>query len=41
MADRDHLADHRLELIMSELSARGECRTRQLAQQFQLSEMTV
>ena len=26
---------------MSALSARGECRTRQLAQQFQLSEMTV
>ena len=41
MADHDHLADHRLNLIMSELSARGECRTRQLAQQFQLSEMTV
>jgi DeoR/GlpR family transcriptional regulator of sugar metabolism len=37
----EHLADHRLELIMSELSARGECRTRQLAQQFALSEMTV
>jgi DeoR/GlpR family transcriptional regulator of sugar metabolism len=37
----EHLADHRLELIMSELSARGECRTRQLAQQFRLSEMTV
>ncbi len=37
----DHLADHRLELIMSELTARGECRTRQLAQQFRLSEMTV
>lgn len=37
----DHLAEHRLELIMSALSARGECRTRQLAQQFQLSEMTV
>lgn len=37
----DHLADHRLQLIMSVLSARGECRTRQLAEQFQLSEMTV
>ena len=37
----DYLADHRLELIMSELSARGECRTRQLAEKFQLSEMTV
>ncbi|MGF1642045.1 MAG: DeoR/GlpR family DNA-binding transcription regulator [Thiotrichales bacterium] len=37
----DHLADHRLELIMSELAARGECRTRLLAEKFQLSEMTV
>lgn len=37
----DHLADHRLQLILSELSARGECRTRQLAEQFHLSEMTV
>ena len=37
----DYLADHRLDLIMSELSARGECRTRQLAEKFQLSEMTV
>jgi DeoR/GlpR family transcriptional regulator of sugar metabolism len=37
----NHLADRRLDLIMSELSARGECRTRQLAEQFQLSEMTV
>jgi DeoR/GlpR family transcriptional regulator of sugar metabolism len=37
----DHLADHRLELIMSVLSARGECRTRQLAEQFKLSEMTL
>lgn len=37
----EHLADHRLELIMSVLSARGECRTRQLAEQFDLSEMTV
>lgn len=37
----EHLSEHRLALIMSELSARGECRTRQLAEQFQLSEMTV
>lgn len=37
----EHLADHRQELIMSVLSARGECRTRLLAEQFQLSEMTV
>jgi len=37
----EHLADHRLQLILSVLSARGECRTRQLAEQFQLSEMTV
>src|SRR5438128_657371 len=36
-----HLALHRLQLIMSALSARGECRTRQLADQFQLSEMTI
>jgi len=36
-----HLADRRLELIMSVLTTRGECRTRQLAEQFQLSEMTV
>jgi DeoR/GlpR family transcriptional regulator of sugar metabolism len=35
------LADHRMQLIMSELSARGECRVRDLARQFQLSEMTV
>lgn len=37
----EHLAEHRLELIMSVLSARGECRTRQLAEQFGLSEMTL
>jgi DeoR/GlpR family transcriptional regulator of sugar metabolism len=37
----EHLADHRLQLIMSVVSARGECRTRQLAEQFQLSEMTI
>ena len=37
----EHLADHRLELIMSVLSARGECRTKQLAEQFQSSEMTL
>ncbi len=37
----DHLVDHRLQLILSELAARGECRTRQLAEQFHLSEMTV
>ncbi len=38
---KDHLADHRLELITSVLHARGECRTRQLAEQFNLSEMTL
>jgi DeoR/GlpR family transcriptional regulator of sugar metabolism len=37
----EHLADHRQELIMSALSARGECRTKQLAEQFQSSEMTL
>ncbi len=37
----EHLLDHRLQLILSVLSTRGECRTRQLAEQFQLSEMTV
>ena len=37
----EHLADHRQELIMSVLSARGECRTKQLAEQFQSSEMTL
>lgn len=37
----EHLADHRLQLIMSVLSSHGECRTRQLAEQFRLSEMTV
>ena len=37
----EHLADHRLELIMSVLSARGECRTKQMAEQFQSSEMTL
>jgi DeoR/GlpR family transcriptional regulator of sugar metabolism len=37
----DHLVEHRLQLILSALAARGECRTRQLAEQFQLSEMTV
>ena len=37
----DHLADHRQELIMTVLSARGECRTKQLAEQFQSSEMTL
>jgi hypothetical protein len=37
-----YLAEHRLQLIMSAvLSARGECRTRQLAEQFQLSSPTV
>ncbi|MFZ4539073.1 DeoR/GlpR family DNA-binding transcription regulator [Propionivibrio sp.] len=35
------LAEHRLELIMSAVSTRGECRTRQLAEQFQMSEMTL
>jgi len=37
----EHLADHRQELIMTVLSARGECRTKQLAAQFQSSEMTL
>jgi DeoR/GlpR family transcriptional regulator of sugar metabolism len=37
----EHLADHRQELIMSALSTRGECRTKQLAEQFQSSEMTL
>ena len=37
----EYLAEHRMEMIMSELAARGECRTRQLAVQFQLSEMTL
>lgn len=37
----EHLADHRQELIMTVLSARGECRTKQLAEQFQSSEMTL
>ena len=37
----EHLADHRQELIMTVLSARGECRTKQLAEQFQTSEMTL
>jgi DeoR/GlpR family transcriptional regulator of sugar metabolism len=37
----EHLADHRQELIMSVLSARGEVRTKQLAEQFQSSEMTL
>jgi len=37
----EHLTEHRLQLILSVLSARGECRTRQLAEQFQLSEMTL
>jgi DeoR/GlpR family transcriptional regulator of sugar metabolism len=38
---KDHLAERRLEMITSVLHARGECRTRQLAEQFNLSEMTV
>lgn len=37
----EHLSEHRLELIMSVLKSRGECRTRQLAEQFDLSEMTL
>ena len=37
----EHLVDHRLQLILSVLATRGECRTRQLAEQFKLSEMTV
>lgn len=37
----EYLAERRLEMIMSELAAQGACRTRQLAEQFQLSEMTV
>jgi len=35
------LADYRLQLIMGVLASRGECRVRDLAKQFQLSEMTV
>lgn len=38
---KDHLAERRLEMITSVLQARGECRTRQLAEQFNLSEMTL
>ena len=37
----DYLADHRQELIMTTISARGECRTKQLAEQLQSSEMTL
>lgn len=37
----EHLADHRQELIMTALSARGECRTNQLAAQLRTSEMTL
>ena len=37
----EHLADHRQGLIMTALSARGECRTKQLAEQLQSSEMTL
>lgn len=37
----EHLADHRLELIMTALAARGECRTKQLAEHLQSSEMTL
>lgn len=37
----DHLADHRQQLILAALSTRGECRTRQLATRFRLSEMTL
>ncbi|MGX8882557.1 DeoR/GlpR family DNA-binding transcription regulator [Methylovorus sp. SPW-M1] len=36
-----HLAEHRLELIISALRARGQCRTAQLAEQFNLAEITV
>jgi DeoR/GlpR family transcriptional regulator of sugar metabolism len=35
------LAEHRLELIMSAISASGECRTQQLAERFQMSMMTL
>lgn len=37
----EYLADHRQELIMAALSARGECRTKQLSEQLQSSEMTL
>ncbi|SMC18411.1 transcriptional regulator, DeoR family [Andreprevotia lacus DSM 23236] len=35
------LADHRMQLIMTLLANKGECRVRELAEQFKLSEMTV
>lgn len=35
------LAEHRLELIMSAMSANGECRTQQLAERFKMSMMTL
>lgn len=38
---KDLLAERRLEMITSVLHARGECRTKQLAEQFNLSEMTL
>jgi DeoR family transcriptional regulator, fructose operon transcriptional repressor len=37
----EHLADRRHQLILAALSSRGECRTRQLAAEFRLSEMTL
>jgi DeoR family transcriptional regulator of aga operon len=36
-----HLANFRMQLIMSALAAQGECRTSDLAQRFQLSENTI
>jgi DeoR/GlpR family transcriptional regulator of sugar metabolism len=36
-----HLANFRMQLIMSALSAQGECRTSELAQRFRLSENTI
>lgn len=38
---KDLLAERRLEMITAVLHTRGECRTRQLAEQFNLSEMTL
>jgi len=36
-----HLANYRMQLIVSALAAQGECRTSELAQRFQLSENTI
>jgi DeoR/GlpR family transcriptional regulator of sugar metabolism len=38
---KDLLAERRLEMITAVLHTRGECRTKQLAEQFNLSEMTL